>query len=82
MLEIQPEQANAYDGDVILRKSLFANGLCKQRKKLKILRGNDAILNIGYASYSRGNYTPEKAERKRHKKMRRPDVRSWIAVSS
>ena len=57
MLEIKPEQANAYDGDVILRKSLFANDLRKRRNIFKI--------NIGYASYSRGNYTPEKAERKR-----------------
>ena len=44
--------------------------------------GTTAILNIEYTSYSRGNYMPEKAERKRRKKMRRPDVRSWIAVSS
>ena len=41
MLEINPEQANAHDGDVILRKSLFANDLRKRRKKFKIGRGND-----------------------------------------
>ena len=41
MLEIKPEQANVYDGDVILRKSLFANDLRKRRKKFKIRRGND-----------------------------------------
>ena len=33
MLEIKPEPANAYDGDVILRKFLFANDLRKRRKK-------------------------------------------------
>ena len=35
MLEINPQQANAYDGDVILRKSLLANDLRKRRKKLQ-----------------------------------------------
>ena len=33
VLEIKPEPADAYDGDVILRKFLFANDLRKQRKK-------------------------------------------------
>ena len=41
MLEINPEQANPFDGDVILRKSLFANDLRKRRKKFKIVRWND-----------------------------------------
>ena len=41
MLEINPEKANASDGDVILRKSLFMNDLRKRRKKFKIRRGND-----------------------------------------
>ena len=41
MLEIKPEQASVYDGDVILRKSLFANNLRKQRKKFKMRGGND-----------------------------------------
>ena len=41
MLEIKPEPANAYDGDVILRKFLFANDLRKRRKKFKIVRGKD-----------------------------------------
>ena len=58
----------------------YSNDLRKRRKKLKM--GTTAILNIEYASYSRGNYTPEKAERKQGKKLRRPDVRSWIVVSS
>ena len=38
--------------------------------------GTTAKLNIGYASYSRGNYTPKKALQKQRKKMRRPNVRS------
>ena len=50
MLEINPEQANAHDGDVILRKSLFANDLRKQRKHFKFLAGTTAILSIEYAS--------------------------------
>ena len=41
MLEINPEKANAFDGDVILRKFLFANDLRKRLKNFKILRGND-----------------------------------------
>ena len=41
MLEIEPGQANAYDGDVILRKALFANDLRKRRNIFKIRRGND-----------------------------------------
>ena len=41
MLEIKPEQANVYDGDVILRKALFANDLRKRRNIFKIRRGND-----------------------------------------
>ena len=41
MLDINPEQANASDVDVILRQYLFANDLRKQRKILKIRRGND-----------------------------------------
>ena len=41
MLEIKPEPANAYDGDVIIRKFLFVNDLCKRRKKFKIVRGKD-----------------------------------------
>ena len=41
MIEINPQQANAYDVNVILRKALFANDLRKQRKILKIRCGND-----------------------------------------
>ena len=58
MLEINPQQANAYDVNVILRKALFANDLRKRRN----------IFKIWYASYSRGNYTPKKALRKQRKK--------------
>ena len=36
MLENKPEQANAYDGDIILRKALFANDLRKRRNIFKI----------------------------------------------
>ena len=41
MLEIKLEQANAYDGAVILRKALFANDLRKRRNIFKIWREND-----------------------------------------
>ena len=41
MLEINPQQANAYDVNVILRKALFANDLCKQRNIFKFQCGND-----------------------------------------
>ena len=83
MLKINPEKANASEGDIILRKSLFANDLRKQRKKFKkATRERRPYLTLSTPHNSRGNYTPEKAERKRRKKMRRPDVRSWIAVTS
>ena len=78
MFEINPQQANAYDVYVILRKAVFANDV----KNSKLDAWTMAILNIEYASYSRGNYTPKKALRKQRKKMRRPDVRFWIGVSS
>ena len=60
-----------------LRPSVFANDLRKQRKITKLVAGTAAILNISYASYSRGNYTPEKAERKRRKK-KAPGGRSFL----
>ena len=41
MLQINPQQANAFDVNVILRKALFANDLGEQRKIFKIRRGND-----------------------------------------
>ena len=46
MHEIKPEPANAYDGDVILRKFLFANDV----KISKLYAGTTAILNIEFAS--------------------------------
>ena len=51
-----------------LRPAVFANDLRKQRKILKLGAGTTAILNISYPSYSRGNYTLEKAERKQRTK--------------
>ena len=41
ILEINLQQANAYDVNVILRKALFANDLRKRRKIFKIRCGND-----------------------------------------
>ena len=41
MHEINPQQANAYEVNVILRKALFANDSGKRRKIFKIRRGND-----------------------------------------
>ena len=45
-------------------RTTYANNV----KNSKLGAGTTARLNISYASYSRGNYTPEKAERKRRKK--------------
>ena len=83
MLEINPEKANASDGDVILRKSLFANDLRKQRKKIQnCTREGRPYLTLSTPQYSSFNYTPEKAERKLWKQKRQADVQSWIAVNS
>ena len=38
MLQINPQQANAFDVNVILRKALFANDLRKRRKIFEIQR--------------------------------------------
>ena len=51
-------------------RTTYANDV----KKSKLGAGTTAILNISYASYSRGNYTLEKYERKRRKKKRRAVV--------
>ena len=56
-----------------LRPSVFANDL----KNSKLGAGTTAILNISYPSYSRGNYPPEKAERKRRKK-KAPGGRTFL----
>ena len=54
-------------------RTTYANNV----KNSKLDAGTAAIRNIEYASYSRGNYTPEKAERKRRKK-KAPGGRSFL----
>ena len=72
MLQINPQKANAFYVNVnyaqpYSRTTYVIDG--------KYDTGTTSILNIGYASYSRGNFTPEEAERKRRKKMHRAHVR-------
>ena len=67
--------------------SFYANSYLQKTyandvKNSKLDAGTTAYLTLSTIHNSRGNYTPEKAEHKQRKKMRRPDVRSWIAVTS
>ena len=72
MLEITSQIVNAFDVNVTYAqpysRTTYANDA-------KFDAGPTSILNIGYASYSRGNFTPEKALRKRRKKIRGAHVR-------
>ena len=75
MLEITPQIVNALDVNVtyvqLYSRTIYANNV----KFSKFDVGTTFILNIGCASYSRSNVTPEKALRKRRKKIRRAHVR-------
>ena len=82
MLEITPQIVNTLGLNVTYAQPYSRTTYANDVKLSKLDAGTTAILNIGYASYSRGNYTLKKALRKQRKKMRRPDVRLWIAVSS
>ena len=61
MLEITPQIVNALDVNVTYvqpySRTTYANDVIDG----KFDAGPTSILNIGYASYSRGNFTPEKA---------------------
>ena len=58
MLQINPQKANAFVNDAQpYSTTTYANDVIDG----KFDAGPTSILNIGYASYSRGNFTPEKA---------------------
>ena len=61
MLQINPQEANAFDVNVNdaqpYSRTTYANNIIDG----KFDAGPTSILNIGCASYSRGNFTPEKA---------------------
>ena len=80
MLQITPQIVIALDVNVTYAQPYSRTTYANDINYAKF--GPTSILNIGYASYSRGNFTPEKALRKQRKKMLRPDVRLWIGVSS
>ena len=61
MLLITPQIVNAFDMNVTCKP--YSRMTCVNDAKFDA--GPTSILNIGYASYSRGNFTPEKALRKR-----------------
>ena len=61
MLQINPQKANAFDVNVNYAqpysRTTYANNVIDG----KFYAGPTSILNIVCASYSRGNFTPEKA---------------------
>ena len=61
MLEIPPQIVIAFDVNVNYVQPYSRTTYAKDVKLSKLDAGTTAILNIGYASYSRGNYTPKKA---------------------
>ena len=74
LLQITPQGRIGFDVNVNDVKPYSRTTYANNVKFSKLGAGTTAILNISYASYSRGNYA-EKAERKLRKKMRRWDVR-------
>ena len=75
MLEITLEIVNAFDVNVTYAQPYSRTTYANYINDAKFDAVPTSILNIGYASYSRGNFTPEKALRKQRKSMRRADVR-------
>ena len=61
MLEITPQIVNALDVNVTYVQPYSRTTYANDIKFSKFDAGTTSILNIGYASYSRGNFTPEKA---------------------
>ena len=72
MLEIASQIVNAFDVNVIYANPYSRTFYANDGKFDAV---PTSILNIGYASYSRRNFTPEKALRKRHKKIRQAHIR-------
>ena len=61
MLQINPQKANAFDVNVNYAQPYSRTTYANDVIDGKFDAGPTSILNIGYASYSRGNFTPEKA---------------------
>ena len=75
MLLITSQIVNAFDVNVIYAKPYSRTTYANDVEISKFDAGTTSILNIGYASYSRSNVTPEKALRKLRKKIGRAHVR-------
>ena len=75
MLEITSQIVNAFDVNVTYAQPYSRTTYANDVNDGKIDAVPTSILNIGYASYSRGNFTPKKALRKQRKSMRRAHVR-------
>ena len=74
MLQITPQIVIALDVNVTYAQPYLRTTYANNVNDAKFDAVPTSILNIGYASYSRGNFTPEKALRKRRKKVRRARV--------
>ena len=74
MLLITSQIVNAFDVNVIYAKPYSRTTYANDVNDTKFYAVPTSILNIGYASYSRSNVTPEKALRKGRKKIRRAHV--------
>ena len=61
MLEITPQIVIALDVSVTYVQPYSRTTYANDVTFSKFDAGTTSILNIGYASYSRGNFTPEKA---------------------
>ena len=61
MLEISPQIVNASDVNVINVQPYSRTTYANDVKFSKFDAGTTSILTIGYASYSRGSFTPENA---------------------
>ena len=58
MLEINPQKANAFDVNVNYAQPHSRTTYANDVKRVKFYAVPTSILNIGCASYSRGNFTP------------------------
>ena len=72
MLQITTQIVNAFDVKVTYAQPYSRTTYANNGKFDAV---PTSILNISYASYSRGNFTLEKALRKQRKSMRRAQVR-------
>ena len=59
--EITPQIVNALDVNVTYVQPYSRTSYANYVTFSKFDAGTTSILNIGFASYSRGNFTPEKA---------------------